>query len=98
VIKRTMTFRRPDTSVDFYQSDVEWEKYKKEKYHDTKMVISEEKELSADGLSLTISWVYKNLDSLETFLDDSKNIENFKKRQQYNDKNGIKKFIDDSIL
>jgi hypothetical protein len=98
MIKRTVTFRRADTSINFYQNDAEWEKYKKEKYHDTGMIISEEKEISKDGLSMTVSWVYKNLDSLETFLDDPKNIENFKKRHRYNLDNNIKKITEDSIV
>lgn len=98
MIKRTLTFRRPNISVDFFENDDEWEKYKKEKYHDTGMVISEQKETSADGLSVIMTWLYKDLDAFEKFTDDTKNVENFKKRNQYNNSHGVRKIISDAIV
>lgn len=98
MIKRTMTFERPNTSVEFYKIDPDIEKYREDTFVKTGKMIIEKDQISEDGLVLTLQFLYKDIDSLEEFLEDPKCGKMTVDRKRYNLKNKIRVRLQDTVL
>lgn len=94
MFKATKTFTRPSLSVPFFWDTGvvtdEYKQYVKETYRDTGMLISSSREDSADGLSCTMTLVWRSRDDLLEYLVDAYNYETHTlPMQEYCDANGI---------
>lgn len=98
MIERTTTFERTSIDIVFHENNREIDQHIQNQYIDNGKIISTEKKLVEGDLKQHVITIFKNLESLEEFLEDPIMKKAWKERNLYNKKNNIKKIVDDRII
>ena len=93
-----ITYTRPNTSVDWYELDTDFNSYLQSQYIDTGKISNKTVTESADGLTKTTIREWDSEASLDAFLADSTyNTDLRQPRELYNAENNISRTFEHDV-